>query len=226
MVTTSKRLVSALIAGLALAAASAASAAEAELRFDHDIIKLELGAQQRASWGLRGWSRMTLSPTRPLFANRSRITETPPIAIEIAASPAEAAPARAKARAGFRSIALTAPMDELRGVAAWAGANLDGRLTTSGERYDIFRLTAASADLPLNSFVAVTNPETGQSVVVRINDRKPADGRMLTLSMAAAKRIGLDQTPEAQVTARFLGDKAAAARLASETRVSWPRVRS
>jgi|HubBroStandDraft_6_1064221.scaffolds.fasta_scaffold168725_2 rare lipoprotein A (peptidoglycan hydrolase) len=77
-------------------------------------------------------------------------------------------------------------------VASWYGAGFAGRRTSSGETYNPEGLTAASKTLPLGSSVRVTNPDTGRSVVVRINDRGPfVRGRSLDLSHGAAQQIGL-----------------------------------
>jgi rare lipoprotein A len=77
-------------------------------------------------------------------------------------------------------------------VASWYGPGFAGRPTSTGEIYNPEGLTAASKTLPLGSHVRVTNPDTGRSVVVRINDRGPyVRGRSLDLSHGAAAQIGL-----------------------------------
>jgi len=77
-------------------------------------------------------------------------------------------------------------------VASWYGPGFAGRRTSSGEVYNPEGLTAASPTLPLGSHVRVVNPDTGRSVVVRINDRGPfVHGRSLDLSHGAAQQIGL-----------------------------------
>jgi rare lipoprotein A len=77
-------------------------------------------------------------------------------------------------------------------VASWYGPGFAGHPTSTGEIYNPEGLTAASKTLPLGSHVRVTNPDTGRSVVVRINDRGPfVRGRSLDLSHGAAKQIGL-----------------------------------
>jgi rare lipoprotein A len=80
-----------------------------------------------------------------------------------------------------------------RGVrASYQGNAQAGHLTASGERYDPNELTAASRTLPIGSSVVVTNPTTGRSVKVRINDRGPyAGSRGLDLSKRAAETIGM-----------------------------------
>jgi rare lipoprotein A len=76
--------------------------------------------------------------------------------------------------------------------ASYQGNAQVGRRTASGEIYDPNDLTAASRTLPLGSSVIVTNPSTGRSVKVRINDRGPyVRGRSLDLSKRAAEEIGL-----------------------------------
>ena len=78
------------------------------------------------------------------------------------------------------------------GVASYYGKRFHGRRTASGERFDMHGYTAAHRTLPFGSKVRVTNPRTGQSVVVRINDRGPfSRGRTIDLSRAAAEDIGL-----------------------------------
>jgi rare lipoprotein A len=77
-------------------------------------------------------------------------------------------------------------------VASWYGPGFEGRRTSSGEVFHSNELTAASTTLPLGSHALVTNPDTGRSVVVRINDRGPfVHGRSIDLSHGAAQQIGL-----------------------------------
>jgi len=84
--------------------------------------------------------------------------------------------------------------------ASWYGPGLNGHLTTTGERFDDNRLTAASTNLPLGSIVKVTNPDTGRSVRVRINDCGPyVKGRSLDLSKRAAEKIGITHDGVAHV---------------------------
>jgi rare lipoprotein A (peptidoglycan hydrolase) len=81
-----------------------------------------------------------------------------------------------------------------RGLASWYGRMFHGRKTASGEIYDMFAMTAAHKTFPIPSYARVTNVKTGQSVVVRINDRGPFHSdRIIDLSYAAAARIGVAQ---------------------------------
>lgn len=79
-----------------------------------------------------------------------------------------------------------------RGSASYYAAHFDGRRTASGEVFDNAAMTAAHRSLPFGTRVRVTNPATGSSVVVRINDRGPfTRGRMIDVSRAAAQKLGL-----------------------------------
>jgi rare lipoprotein A len=79
-----------------------------------------------------------------------------------------------------------------RGVASWYGKKFDGKLTSNGERYDMYAMTAAHKTLPLPSYVRVRNLNNGQSVIVRVNDRGPfRENRLIDLSYAAAARLGI-----------------------------------
>lgn len=87
------------------------------------------------------------------------------------------------------------------GVASWYGAAFAGQSTASGETFDPGALTAAHRTLPFGAQVRVTLEATGQSVVVRINDRGPySGGREIDLSRAAAAAIGLTARGTGQVT--------------------------
>ncbi len=80
------------------------------------------------------------------------------------------------------------PIEE--GVASWYGKRFHGRLTASGEPFDMQALTAAHPTLPFGTIVRVTNLKNRRTVDVRINDRGPyAKGRIIDLSYAAAKRL-------------------------------------
>jgi rare lipoprotein A len=87
-----------------------------------------------------------------------------------------------------------------RGVASWYGRKFQGKRTASGERYDMYTMTAAHTILPIPSYARVTNLANGRSVVVRINDRGPfhAD-RIIDLSYAAAYKLGYVTAGSARV---------------------------
>ena len=78
------------------------------------------------------------------------------------------------------------------GIASWYGPPYHGRATSSGEIYDMERLTAAHQTLAFGTYVLVENLDNGRMVQVRINDRGPfVEGRIIDLSRAAARAIGM-----------------------------------
>jgi rare lipoprotein A len=78
------------------------------------------------------------------------------------------------------------------GYASWYGRGFHSKKTASGERFNMYALTAAHKTLPLNSRVKITNVKNGRSVVVKINDRGPfVFNRDIDLSYAAAQKIGI-----------------------------------
>ncbi|HZX27463.1 MAG TPA: septal ring lytic transglycosylase RlpA family protein [Telluria sp.] len=79
-----------------------------------------------------------------------------------------------------------------RGVGSWYGKKFHGQRTSSGELYDMYKMTAAHPTLPIPSYARVTSVVTGKSVVVRINDRGPFhSSRIIDLSYTAALKLGL-----------------------------------
>ena len=79
-----------------------------------------------------------------------------------------------------------------QGVASWYGAKFHGQRTSSGELYDMYKMTAAHPTLPIPSYVRITSLESGNQVVVRINDRGPFHAsRLIDVSYTAALKLGL-----------------------------------
>ena len=107
------------------------------------------------------------------------------------------------------------------GLASWYGEPFHGRPTASGEIFDQTAMTAAHRTLPLRSLARVTRLDTGESVLVRINDRGPfIEGRIIDLSRAAAAELGFIDDGLAQVRVEALGpaddhDRAARSRILS-----------
>jgi rare lipoprotein A len=96
-----------------------------------------------------------------------------------------------------------------RGQASWYGPRFHGRLTASGETYDMYALTAAHKTLPFGTIVRVHSKALGREVDVRINDRGPfAPGRVIDVSRAAAEALGLLDAGVANVSLRLLPDVA------------------
>src|ERR1700733_4549198 len=76
------------------------------------------------------------------------------------------------------------------GTASWYGESFQGKPTASGEPYNMYDLTAAHLELPIGSYVKVTNLHNGKAVVVRVNDRGPVvPGRIIDLSYGAAQAL-------------------------------------
>jgi rare lipoprotein A len=94
-----------------------------------------------------------------------------------------------------------------RGIASWYGTKFHGRDTSSGEIYNMHAMTAAHKTLPIPVYVHVKNLDNGRSTVVRVNDRGPfISGRIIDLSYAAAKKLGVDGPGTANVEIRVLSE--------------------
>lgn len=79
-----------------------------------------------------------------------------------------------------------------RGIASWYGTKFHEKHTSSGERYDMLAMTAAHRNLPLPTYLEVTNLENHKKIIVKVNDRGPFErSRILDLSYAAAKKLGM-----------------------------------
>ena len=91
--------------------------------------------------------------------------------------------------------------DRLAGLASWYGGVFHGRHTASGERFNMFAMTACHPTLPFGSIVRVMNKQNKRSVIVKINDRGDLidQGRIIDLSYGAAKRLAMTQDGLAQV---------------------------
>ena len=116
------------------------------------------------------------------------------------------------------------------GVASWYGVPYHGRRAASGEIYDMEQLTAAHRRLPFETWVEVTNLSNGRSVIVRINDRGPfARGRIIDLSQAAARDIGMLGPGTARVQVRVIAPPAgtpSASPPKAPTPVAWYAVQA
>jgi rare lipoprotein A len=89
------------------------------------------------------------------------------------------------------------------GLASYYSKKFHGRRTASGERYNMHAMTAAHRSLPFGSTVEVTHVKNGRTVTVRINDRGPfVKGRIIDLSYAAAKKLGMLSEGVARVSVR------------------------
>lgn len=92
-----------------------------------------------------------------------------------------------------------------RGTASWYGTKFHGRATSSGEPYDMYRMTAAHRTLPLPTWAEVTRLDTGERIIVRINDRGPFHSeRIIDLSWAAAVKLDMVDAGTAPVEVRAI----------------------
>jgi rare lipoprotein A len=91
------------------------------------------------------------------------------------------------------------------GLASWYGPPYHNRRGSNGEIYNMHAMTAAHRTYPLGSIVRVTNVKTGATALVRITDRGPfIPGRVVDLSLAAAKKLDVYQPGVAQVKVELM----------------------
>ncbi len=98
-------------------------------------------------------------------------------------------------------VPLTQPGNfKQRGIASWYGRKFNGQHTSSGEKYDMYKMTAAHPTLPIPSYARITNVTMQKSIVVRINDRGPfLHDRVIDLSYTAAYKLGIIGKGSAEV---------------------------
>ncbi len=102
----------------------------------------------------------------------------------------------------FCSAMLMSAQQDYRatGIASYYGKALHGRKTSSGERFDMYKMTCAHRTLPFGTILNVRDIKTGRSVQVRVTDRGPfGRGRIVDLSLAAARELGIESRGIAQV---------------------------
>jgi len=93
-----------------------------------------------------------------------------------------------------------------KGTASWYGKPFHGRKTANGETYNMHKLSAAHKSLPLNSIVKVKNLRNNKEITLKINDRGPFKGsRVIDLSFAAAKKLGMVEQGLAKVEIKAIG---------------------
>ena len=101
---------------------------------------------------------------------------------------------------------------EEEGIASWYGRDFHGKLTSNGETYNMYTMTAAHKTLPMGTYVKVTRLDNGKETIVRINDRGPfVRGRVIDLSYKAASELDIadDGTGKVKIVAlgNTVGDK-------------------
>ncbi|ASP49841.1 hypothetical protein B5D82_02275 [Cognaticolwellia beringensis] len=93
------------------------------------------------------------------------------------------------------------------GTASWYGRKFHGHLTSNGEIYDMYAMSAAHKNLPLPTYLKVVNNSNGKSVIVRVNDRGPFhQSRIIDLSYSAAYKLDMLKTGTANVTISAIND--------------------
>jgi len=142
---------------------------------------------------------------------RTQVQTPPPPSIpEQQPAPGESANRGTQPAEKIEVPADAKPIFEETGIASWYGAPYHNRRGSNGEVYDMNAMTAAHLTLPLGSIVRVTNVKTGHSAIVRITDRGPfVEGRILDLSLAAAKAVDVYVPGTARVRVEVLKAPAA-----------------
>ena len=98
------------------------------------------------------------------------------------------------------------PNYDKKGMASWYGEAFNRRKTSNGEWFDMSRLTAAHATLPLPSYVKVTNLDNGRDVIVRVNDRGPFVGtRIIDVSKRTAEVLDFKRKGKTEVRVQYIG---------------------
>jgi rare lipoprotein A len=96
--------------------------------------------------------------------------------------------------------------DTFKGTASWYGEDFHKKLTSNGETYNMYALTAAHKTLPMNTMLKVTNLDNNKQIIVRVNDRGPfVDNRIIDLSKKAATLLGMRDKGLAHVKLEVVG---------------------
>lgn len=105
------------------------------------------------------------------------------------------------------SVLKTAENFSQTGTASWYGKKFHGHLTSNGEIYNMYAMSAAHKNLPLPTYLKVTNNANNKSVIVRVNDRGPFhQDRIIDLSYSAAYKLDMMKTGVANVTISAITD--------------------
>jgi rare lipoprotein A len=101
------------------------------------------------------------------------------------------------------------------GVASWYGPQFQGQLTSNNDSYNMYTMTAASRELPLPSYIRVTNLENGRNVVLKVNDHGPfvKQHRLLDVSYVAAKKLGFAEEGTTKVRVTIINPSTSQAEL-------------
>jgi rare lipoprotein A len=95
-----------------------------------------------------------------------------------------------------------------KGMASWYGTKFHKQRTSSGEKYNMYAMTAAHRTLPIPSYIRVKNLNNGRTAIVRVNDRGPFhSNRLLDLSYGAARYLGVMPKGTAMVEIESIAPK-------------------
>lgn len=110
-------------------------------------------------------------------------------------------------RGKYYTVLDSAKNYEAIGEASWYGKKFHGHLTSNGEIYNMYGMSAAHKSLPLPTYVKVTNLDNNKSVIVRVNDRGPFhQDRIIDLSYSAAVKLDMLKTGVAKVSIKAITD--------------------
>jgi rare lipoprotein A len=147
-------------------------------------------------------ARVNMPPPPPISEPQAQATPAPP---EPGREKKESAEEDEKEKEALSVPPGTRPIFVETGLASWYGPPYHNRRGSNGQLYNMHALTAAHRTLPLGSIVRVTNVKTSRSALVRITDRGPfVEGRILDLSLAAAKKVDVWQAGIARVRLEVL----------------------
>ncbi|MGA3370869.1 MAG: septal ring lytic transglycosylase RlpA family protein [Terracidiphilus sp.] len=162
-------------------------------------------SQRLRFWLLAGTSSVALAAVVVAVSTRTVHADARLPRPGATAPPAAPLLSATSALTGPREQAAPARADLLRGLASWYGGVFNGRRTASGERFDMYAMTACHPSLPFGSTVRVVNLANQRSVVVRITDRGYLfKGRVIDLSYAAAQKLAMTKAGLAPVRLEVL----------------------
>lgn len=150
-----------------------------------------------------GWIFAAAAPALLMITgcgHRARVAYAPPPPAAYPSTYPEGQPSAGYPPWSTESAPLGRPIFSQVGIASWYGPPYNNRRAADGRIYNENAITAANRTLPMGSLIRVTNLRTGQSATMRITDRGPfVPGRILDLSIGAAKKVGVYRAGIAQV---------------------------
>jgi rare lipoprotein A len=154
---------------------------------------------------MAGASSVVLAVVMITLSTRTVHADAPLSRPASTASPAAPAVSATPEALAPKATASTKRNKMLHGIASWYGGIFHGRNTASGERFNMYAMTACHPNLPFGTMVRVVNLENKQSVVVRITDRGDlVGGRVIDLSYGAAQRLAMTKVGLASVKLEVL----------------------